>query len=184
MKKRVLCLAAAMIVIGAAGTVKAESVLDKVRLVWEEKIQSAAELFREAVTGNGQEAPVSLGNMYTTENLTLRAQATKESEKLAVVPINAEVAVYDKSGESYFQIEYKGKVGYVLGAYLTEDKEEAEKAEQEALEEERKRAEAERKASYEDDDDDDDYYEDDDDDWDDGSEKKNDAECLTGGILN
>ena len=161
MKKGVLCLAAALIVIGAAGTVKAESVLDKVRLVWEEKIQSAAELFREAVTGAGQETPVSLGNMYTTENLTLRAQATKESEKLAVVPINAEVA-----------------------AYLTEDKEEAEKAEQEALEEERKRAEAERKASYEDDDDDDDYYEDDDDDWDDGSEKKNDAECLTGGILN
>ena len=190
MKKGLVCLAAALAICSSAGTVKAESILDKVQAVVEQRVLAAAEEMKEALAGGLQGTRVSLGNMYTTGNLTLRAKATKESDKLAVVPINTEVPVYENTQE-YFQVEYKGQMGYVLGEYLTEDKEVAEQAEQEALEEERKREEKKKASSssysgggsYDDDDDDDYYYEEEEED-DGGSQKINDEECVTGGLLN
>ena len=65
--------------------------------------------------------------MYTKENLTMRAAASKDAEKLGVVPINTAVSVLDDT-ESYFQVEYDGKTGFILGSYLTEDQEEAKQA--------------------------------------------------------
>ena len=69
--------------------------------------------------------------MYTTYDLAFRAEAKKESEKLGAVPVNTEVKVLDTS-KDYYKIEYKGKQGYVLGEYLTDDKKVAEQAAKDA----------------------------------------------------
>ena len=69
--------------------------------------------------------------MYTTYDLAFRAEAKKDSEKLGAVPVNTEVKVLDTS-KDYYKIEYKGKQGYVLGEYLTEDKKVAEQAAKDA----------------------------------------------------
>ena len=172
-----MALAAAALVLGGT-TVKAESLTEKVAQVVETEVAEFAGQLKAAVETAAK--PESLGVRYTTGNLTLRAQATKESDKLAVVPINVEVPVYDMSQE-YFQVEYKGQMGFVLGEYLTEDKAEAEKAEQVAIEQEKKKAASSKKKSSSG-----------------GSKKssggsskksggttkKNDAECVTGGLLN
>ena len=111
---------------------------------------------------------------YTTENLTLRAQADKESEKLTIVALNKKVPVLELGNPEeeggYSRILYKGQEGYVLTKYLTENAEEALQAEKEAdAYEAAKAAAAERAASrrrsYDEEDDEEDYdYDDEDED--------------------
>ena len=94
-----------------------------------------------ALVGGGDAAPEvaqpepepepEIKTMYTTYDLAFRAEAKKDSEKLGAVPVNTEVKVLDTS-KDYYKIEYKGKQGYVLGEYLTEDKKVAEQAAKDA----------------------------------------------------
>ena len=140
----------------------------------------------ETTAGQTETAAAEGTEMFTTWSLAMRSEATKESEKLGSVPINTAVKVFDTSAE-YFEIEYEGTHGYVLGKYLTTDAAEAKAAEEESIAEAEaekksssgkssskkssskkssKKKSSKKKSSKSD------------------SKKKNDKECLTGGLLN
>ena len=118
----------------AAATTQAPATQAPETKAVEDETESSMETETEPET---TAAPV---DMYTLENLTMRASASKDGEKLGVVPINTRVAVFDTS-QDYFQVEYEGQVGYVLGTYLTEDQEAAKQAAAEKKKEEAKERE-------------------------------------------
>ena len=88
---------------------------------------------------------------FTTGNLTLRAEANKESEKLAIVPLGSTVPVLELGDpaveDGYSKVQFEDKEGYVLTKYLTENQEEAIQAQKEAEAEEKAQAAAEKKSS-------------------------------------
>lgn len=86
--------------------------------------------------------------MYTLTNLVLRAEGSKEAEKLDILPVNTEVKVLKKDGE-WYQVEAESQNGYVYGEYLTEDKEKAEQAKADADAKAKAEAQAKAKAAAE-----------------------------------
>lgn len=83
---------------------------------------------------------------YTTGNLIIRSTASKEGEKLAVVPIGVEIDVFEE-GNEYVLIKYEDKEGYVYESYLTTDQEEAIQASKEYDAEQAAKAAAEKNSS-------------------------------------
>ena len=83
---------------------------------------------------------------YTTGNLIIRSTASKEGEKLAVVPIGVEIDVFEEGNESVL-IKYEDKEGYVYESYLTTDQEEAIQASKEYDAEQAAKAAAEKNSS-------------------------------------
>lgn len=83
---------------------------------------------------------------YTTGNLIIRSTASKDGERLAIVPIGVEIDVYEE-GNEYVLIKYEDQEGYVYESYLTTDQEEAIQASKEYDAEQAAKAAAEKNSS-------------------------------------
>lgn len=70
--------------------------------------------------------------MYTTESITLHAEASASSEDLGIVPVGSTLIAYETYGD-YIKVEFDEKDGYVLKEYVTDDKEASDKALEESL---------------------------------------------------
>lgn len=56
---------------------------------------------------------------YCEEWISLRAQPSTESQRLATVPLGAVILITDRYDDGYFvSAEYNGQRGYVLKEYL------------------------------------------------------------------
>ncbi len=153
-KKWMMCMAIAALVCCAAPSVKVDAFAGLGAVLHEETTQAAgqeAAALPKAGLPEEKDLPAAV---YTAEKLVVRAEASKESDKVTVVPINTEVQLIAFTEGDYVQIEYTGQKGYVLRAYLTKDKEEAAQI---AMNKEAADGS--------------------------GDQKLNDEECLTGGLL-
>ncbi len=65
--------------------------------------------------------------MYTTESITLHAEASGSSEDLGVVPVGSTLIAYETYGD-YIKVEFNDTDGYVLKEYVTDDKAAADEA--------------------------------------------------------
>ena len=148
----------------------------------EETSEATSEAISEEATTEKKEEKeatteeVKAVTMYTTVDLTLRKEASKESEDLGVVAIGSMVQAYEESGD-YIKVTFDGKEGYVLKSCVTESKEEADQAVEAAREAEAAAATAAAEEAESSSDDSSSKEES-------KKKKKKDKECLDDGLLN
>ncbi len=63
----------------------------------------------------------STGTLKTSASVNLRAKASKESERLAIVPINSNLTFYDTSvsgNVTWYKVVYNDLTGWIMGTYV------------------------------------------------------------------
>ncbi|WP_294156885.1 SH3 domain-containing protein [uncultured Selenomonas sp.] len=94
--------------------------------------QKTAAPSRPAATtepGNGAVKTAPAANLSTTlhvvnckKSITLRAKPSADSQELAQIPLGSVVTFLENAGNGFYKINYDGRIGYSLAAYLAAKK--------------------------------------------------------------